>query len=1029
MNKLIGFALAQRLFFSLLALVILGFGVKAYKELPVDAFPDISPTQVKIIIKSSGMTPAEMESRIVVPIEMKMVGIPYETMMRSVSKYGLCDITIDFEDGTDIYWARQQVSERLADIKEELPANMEGGLAPISTPLSDILMFTIESDSLSLEEKRSLLDWIISPKIRSVSGVAEVNALGGKVKTYEVIPDLNKMRTMGVTLEQIFKALEENNQNDGAGRVSQGVESILVRSIGQLKNLQDIERLPVAKRDEKVITLSEVSTVKFGYLTRAGFVSKNGEGEAVQGLVLGLKGTNTAIVLDEVKEELKKLGKMLPGDTKIEIFYDRSDLVNLATDTVKNALYEAVALIMIILLVMLGNLASALSVALILPFALLMSFIAMQYFGLTANLMSLGGLAIAIGILVDSAVVVVEHITAELGNPKQQRHSKVHIIYTATIEMAPSIITGVLIIIIVFMPLLTLEGLEGKLFRPVALSIIFALFSSLVLALTLIPVLSSFILTKRPDKESWLIRVLTKTYRPVLLFTLNNIKSTVLVVFALFAGSLYLADKTGKSFMPTMDEGSIIIGVEMLPSISLEESLALNLKVQKKLMSAVPEIKDIIARTGSDELGLDPMSLNDTDTFLVLKDKEEWREPSKEFVIEEIRKVLDEFVGIEYGFTQPIEMRVSEMLTGVRGDLAIDVFGSDNDQLEEIAVQIKSILETITGSSDVYKKANEGVEYFELEFDKKAMAYYNISQQELNDFLKVMVTGVQVGIIQEGMRRINLMVKGDEKIENSLDKIKKLYYPLDNGNAVPISNFIKFISNAGPVQIEHEHGYRKTIVQTNVEGRDLVSFVEEAKMKIENEVKLPAGYYLTYGGEFENQQRAASKLAIIVPLALFLVFILLFVSFGSLTQASIVLINVPLALIGGFIGLYVSGEYMSVPASVGFIALLGIAVLNGVVMVNYFNYLVQQGVELRDAVIEGSIKRLRPVLMTATIAAFGLLPLLFATGPGSEIQRPLAIVVINGLLSSTLLTLIILPILYLKFSKKTANNKEERLSQ
>jgi len=1029
MNKIISFALGQRLFFSLLAVVLLGFGIKAYKELPVDAFPDISPTQVKIIIKSSGMTPSEIESRIVVPIEMKMVGIPYETMMRSTSKYGLCDITIDFEDGTDIYWARQQVSERLADIKGELPVNMEGGLAPISTPLSDILMFTIESERLSLEEKRSLLDWIISPKIRSVSGVAEVNALGGKVKTYEVVPDLNKMRTMGITLEQIFQALEKNNQNDGAGRVSQGVESILVRSVGQLKSLSDIQTLPVGKSASKVIAIADVATVKFGYLTRAGFVSKNGQGEAVQGLVLGLKGTNTGIVLENVKAEIKKLEPMLPGDTKIDIFYDRSHLVNLATDTVKNALYEAIVLIMIILLVMLGNLASALSVALILPFALLMSFIAMQYFGLTANLMSLGGLAIAIGILVDSAVVVVEHITAELGNPKHKRQGKIHIIYTATVEMAPSIITGVLIIIIVFMPLLTLEGLEGKLFRPVALSIIFALFSSLILALTLIPVLSSFILSKRPDKESALIKLLTKWYRPALLFSLKHVKGTILAVLLLFGGSLYLAAKTGKSFMPTMDEGSIIIGVEMLPSISLEESLALNLKIQKKLIASVPEIKDIIARTGSDELGLDPMSLNDTDTFLVLKDKEEWREPSKDFVIEEIRKVLDNFVGIEFGFTQPIEMRVSEMLTGVRGDLAIAIFGSDNEQLEEIAVQIKSILETITGSSDVYKKANEGVEYFELQFDRKAMAYHSISQQELNDFLKVMVTGVQAGIIQEGMRRIDLMVKGDEHLQNSLDKIEKLYYPLENGNAVPLSNFVKFISNAGPVQIEHEHGYRKTIVQTNVEGRDLVSFVQEAKLKIENEVKLPAGYYLTFGGEFENQQRAASRLAIIVPLALFLVFILLFVSFGSLTQASIVLINVPLALIGGFIGLYLSGEYMSVPASVGFIALLGIAVLNGVVLVNYFNYLIQNGTTLKDAVIEGSIKRLRPVLMTATIAAFGLLPLLFATGPGSEIQRPLAIVVINGLISSTLLTLIILPILYLKFSKKSEDELEAKPAQ
>ena len=823
------------------------------------------------------------------------------------------------------------------------------------------------------------------------------------------------MRSLGISLKDIFQTLEENNQNDGAGRVSQGVESILVRSLGRLKNLKEIGSLPLGKRGDKVILLSEVATVQYGSITRAGFVSKNGEGEAVQGLVLGLKGTNTAKVLDKVKAELATLDKMLPKGTSINIFYDRSDLVNLATDTVKNALYEAVILIMVILLLMLGNFASALSVALILPFALLMSFIAMQYFGLTANLMSLGGLAIAIGILVDSAVVVVEHITAKLGDAKEQAKDKVAIIYEATVEMAPSIITGVLIIIIVFMPILSLEGLEGKLFRPVALSIIFALFSSLVLALTLIPVLSSFILSKRPDKESFLIRILTIFYKPVLLLTLRFQKFTIFIVLMLFAYSLYLADKTGKSFMPTMDEGSIIIGVEMLPSISLEESLALNLKVQQKLLEKVPEIKDIIARTGSDELGLDPMGLNDTDTFLVLTDKDQWREPHKEFVIEEIRKVLDEFVGIEYGFTQPIEMRVSEMLTGVRGDLAIDIFGSDNAILETIATKVKSLLESIDGSSDVYKKANEGVEYFELSFNKKAMAYHGIHQKEINDFLKVMVSGVEVGIIQEGMRRISLVVKGDKSLRNSLDKIKKLYYPLENGKSVALSNFISFVSNAGPVQIEHEHGYRKTIVQSNVEGRDLVGFVEVAKALIAKEVSLPAGYYLSFGGEFENQQRASKRLAIIVPLSLFLVFILLFVSFGSLTQASIVLINVPLALIGGFIGLYLSGEYMSVPASVGFITLLGIAVLNGVVMVNYFNYLLLQGISLKEAVIQGSIKRLRPVLMTATITVFGLLPLLYASGPGSEIQRPLAIVVINGSISATLLTLIILPILYLRF--------------
>ena len=1012
MNSLISFALSQRIFFVLLALTILGFGIKSYKELPIDAFPDISPTQVKMIVKSNGMTPAEIESRITIPIEMNMVGIPHQTIMRSTSKYGLCDITIDFEDGTDIYWARQQVSERLTSIKDELPSNIEGGLAPISTPLSDILMFTIESETLSLTEKRTLLDWVIAPKIRATSGVAEVNALGGKVKTYEVIPNLDSMRKLGVSLEDIFSTLEKNNQNGGAGRVTKGVESILVRSVGKLQTIEDIESLSVVKRGNHIVTLDEVAKVGLGYITRAGFVTKNGKGEAVQGLVLGLKGANVAKVLDKVKSELKELEVMLPKGTTIEIFYDRTKLVNLATHTVKKALVEAIVLIFVILLLMLGNLASAFSVALILPFALLMSFMAMQYFGLSANLMSLGGLAIAIGMLVDSAVVMVEHITAELGNPKRQHESKLVIIRNASIEMAPSIVTGVLIIVIVFMPLLSLQGLEGKLFAPVALSIVFALVSSLILSLTLIPVLSSFILKKRPDKESFLVRGLISGYKPLLKLTLRFSKTVMLLVVLLFGYSLYLADKTGKTFMPTMDEGDLIVGIEMLPSISLEESRSLNLKLQRKLLKEVPEIKDIVARTGSDELGLDPMALNDTDTFLVLKPKSQWREPSKTFVIDKIREVLDQMVGIEAGFTQPIEMRVSEMLTGVRGDLAIDIFGSDHAELERIANDLKTLLEQIKGSSDVYKKANEGVAYFELKFKKKAMGYYGISQDEINNFLKTMVSGTSVGIIQEGMRRIDLVVKGEKRLQNSLDAISKLYYPLHDGTSVPLSRLVTFKQSNGAVQIEHENGYRKTVVQSNVEGRDLVSFVEEVKAKVAKEIKLPAGYYLTYGGEFENQQRASSRLQLIVPIALFLVFMLLFISFGSLKQALIVFMNVPMALIGGFMGLYFSGEYLSVPASVGFIALLGIAMLNGVVMVNYFNYLTIRGIAIKEVVIEGAVKRLRPVLMTALIASFGLVPLLFATGPGSEIQRPLAIVVINGLISSTLLTLFILPILY-----------------
>lgn len=1018
MNKLISFALGHRFFFLLLALVLLVFGIRSYQKLPVDAFPDISPVQVKLIMKSSGMTPAEVEAGIVIPVESEMRGIPHQTVMRSTVKYALCDITIDFQEGTDIYWARQQVSERLASIKDELPKNLEGGLAPISTPLSEILMFTIESDSMSLTDKRSLLDWIISPKLRSISGVADVNALGGKVKTYEVSPDLKAMQNFHISHQELFHALQENNLNDGSGRVTQGVEMILVRTMGRMKSLEDIKTRAVKKVGGKVITVGDITDVHLGHISRAGFSTKDGKDEAVQGIVLGLKGADSAKVLKAVKAELQNLKPTLPKGSSLNIFYDRSTLVNLATGTVKQALIEAVILIIIILFLMLGNVASALSVALILPFSLLMSFIAMDYFGLTANLMSLGGLAIAIGMLVDSAVVMVEHIKAELGNEKRVHESKISIIYNAASAMTPSIITGIFIIIIVFTPLLTLEGLEGKLFIPVALSIIFALFSSLILAITLIPILSSYILKIEPDRESPLVLFMLKYYRPTLHYALKNSKKVFILVASLFLITIFFAINIGKTFMPTMDEGSMLVMIESLPSISLNESIELNKKIQTKLMKDIPEITSIIARTGTDEIGLDPMNLNDTDTFFILKPKNLWREPSKEWMQDQIRHSLGELPGIEFVFTQPIEMRVSEMLTGVRGDLAIDIFGSDHNELERIAKKIKEILEKTPGSSDVYKKANEGIEYFEAVFNQEMLGYYGVSAREVSDFMKSMVNGVQVGVIQEGLRRINLMVKGHSSMQNSLQSIQNILYILPNGRSIPLKNLVSFRQSQGPVQIEHENGYRKTVVQSNVKGRDLVSFVQEVKSTIEKESIMPAGYYATYGGEFENQQRAADKLILIIPVALFMIFILLFISFNSLIQATLVLVNVPLALIGGFAGLYFSGAYLSVPASVGFIALLGIAVLNGIVLVNHFNELMRDGYSVSKAVVEGSIKRFRPVIMTASIAALGLLPLLFADGPGSEIQKPLAIVVINGLISSTLLTLVILPLLYKRFIKE-----------
>jgi cobalt-zinc-cadmium resistance protein CzcA len=632
--------------------------------------------------------------------------------------------------------------------------------------------------------------------------------------------------------------------------------------------------------------------------------------------------------------------------------------------------------------------------------------------------MSLGGLAIAIGMLVDAGVVMVENIAEHLGDEKYKDESKLSVVLASAKEVATPVFTGILIIIIVFLPLLTLEGLEGKLFVPVALSIVFALTSSLILALTFIPVVSFYVLKKAPGKQVALMVFLEKRYEKILRFSLSHQKSIFTVVGVLWIAAVVAYMGVGKTFMPTLDEGNVIIGIEKNPSISLEASRDIDLKIQAAIMRDVPEVLSIVARGGSDEIGLDPMGLNDTDTFLVLKPKEEWRVPSNEWLLDEFRGVLDEFVGIEYSFTQPIAMRVSEMLSGSRGDIVVNIYGGDTEKLEEIAKEVATITESIKGSSDVYKKANEGVAYWEIEFKEEAMARHGVSKDELSNYLKASVDGIEVGIIQEDLRRIPLMIKGDEALQTTMSKNKNLQYVLPSGESVEINELVEFKMTQGPVQIDHENSMRKSLVQTNVVGRDLVGFVDELSSLIDEKLELPQGYFIEYAGEYQNQQRASKRLSIIVPLSIVMVFILLILTFKSSLQAFLILLNIPFALIGGVFGLYYTGEYMSVPASVGFIALMGIAVLNGVVMLEHFNKLRGSIEDSKELVIEGSLRRLRPVLMTASIAALALIPMLFATGPGSEIQKPLAIVIINGLVSSTFLTLVLLPILYHKFVAK-----------
>jgi heavy metal efflux system protein len=1014
LNKLIQFALEQRLFVLLLTIILAGAGVLAFQQLPIDAFPDVSSPQVKIIIKAAGMTPEEIESRITAPVEVEMLGIPRQVMLRAIAKYGLTDITVDFEEGTDVYWARQQVTERLNSIWNELPPDISGGLAPLTTPLGEMFMFTINGD-LSLEEKRELLDWVIRPALRTVSGVADVNALGGFVRAFEVIPDNTQMASRGVTLNALQTALQRNNKNDGAGRLQEGEESLLVRAEGSIRKLEDVQTIVIQLNNSVPVRVGDVAQVRLGSITRYGAVTQNGKSEAVEGLVLGLRGANAREVVAGVSAKLAELAPTLPKGVTTQVFYNRGDLVERAVYTVAKALVEAIVLVIVLLVLFLGDGRAALTVALILPLAALTTFILMRYFGLSANLMSLGGLAIAIGMLVDAAVVVVENIVDQLAHQNHPHQTKLQIIYQSVSEVSTPVTTGIIIIILVFLPLLTLQGLEGKLFIPVALTIVFALAGSLLLSLTVIPVLSSFVLGNVKHHEPFLMRLFHKGYTRLLHWALQSSKTVVILAGIALVSAMGLFPFIGKTFMPTLDEGNLIVQVEKVPSINLESSLNLDLKVQQTLLKEIPEIEGIVARSGSDELGLDPMGVNQTDTFLVLKPRDQWQVPDKEALQDKLRKALEQFAGLNVGFTQPIEMRVSEMLTGTRGDVAIKIFGRDLEKLNEKALKIVELLKGIQGSEDVLYAANAGVQYFSVQLDRQNIGRLGLNVDDIEDLLRMQLEGKKVGMIYETGRRIPLIMKGSSTLRNDVSSFESLLLTLSNGQLIPLTNLAKLERTEGPVQINRERAARLAVITVNVRDRDLVGYVDEAKRIVAAKIPLETGYSVQWGGQFENQQRAAARLTLVIPISILLIFILLFSSFQSVRHALLVLLNIPFALIGGIMALWLAKEYLSVPASVGFIALLGIAVLNGVMLVSYFNQLRANGKELTEVVVEGAQRRLRPVLMTAGITAFGLVPLLFATGPGAEIQKPLAIVVIGGLATSTLLTLILLPILYRRF--------------
>jgi len=1010
LDALISFSLTQRLAVALGLALVCAAGFRAWTQLPVDAFPDIAPTQVKVILKVPGMTAEEIEQSVTYPLETELLGIPRKTILRSMTKYAITDITIDFEDGVDIYWARQQVNERLAALSDLLPEGTSGGLAPMSTPLSEMFMFTVEHPSLDLRERRELLDWVIRPALRTVAGVADVNVLGGLARTYQITPDPQRLRRVGLTTDDLRRALDLGNRNTGVGRLEQGVDALIVRIENRATDTESLGDLVLGEVGGTVVRVSDVAEVTTAYRTRYGAVTRNGE-ETAQGLVVALRGTNTGAVVARVKERLAEIRESLPPGTVVNVFYDRAQLIDGAVGTMSMALLQAVGLVIVLLAVFLGNLGAAAIVSLSLPVAALATFLLMSMTGVTANLMSLGGLVIAIGLLVDSSVVVVENVLARID--RGGALPRLHLVYRAASEVAGPVLVGSIVVVLVFAPLMTLQGLEGKLFAPVALTIVFAMLAALAFALLVVPLLTGLLSTRLDARPPAFVQRWQALYAASLKRVLGRPVLALALGGACLVASAFLSGQLGRTFMPVMDEGDLIVQLEKAPSISLAASVAMDQQIERALLERVPEIEQIVARTGSDELGLDPMSLNETDVFMQLAPTDTWRAGGKAALAEAIREVLADYPGMGVGFTQPIQMRVSEMLTGSTGDLTVKVFGDRLDRLGALIDQVAAELGSLEGAVDVQKSLPESDAFLNLRPRSLIAATTGTGTAALAAPLSLVFEGEPVGTIREGRKRIPILLGQDPEYRPaSAADLREHRIQTPSGHIVAIGDLAELSAEPGPVLVEREQGSRYAAVSLNVVGRDINRFVGEARARLSERVFLPPGYRLEFGGEFENQQRAMGRLLVLVPVVLLLIVALLFATFRSVAMAGLVLCNTPFALMGGVVALFLTGEYLSVPASVGLIALLGIAVLNAVVMLSYLEQQRARGGGVVARIIAGSVQRLRPILMTATTAMFGLVPLAFATGPGAEIQRPLAIVVIGGLVTSTLTTLYLLPVFY-----------------
>jgi len=1026
LNRLIDFSLKQK--FVALALVILmgTAGVFSLTDIPINSQPDVTPVQVLVITKAGQYSPFDVERLVSYPIETTMNGLPNIKEVRSISQFGLSAVTVLFEEGTDIYFARQQVSQRIQGIAGDLPEGVSTPqLGPISTAMGEIIQYVVEGDNYSLTELRTIQDWLIAPQLKTVEGVTEINSFGGFVKQFEVSVHPGRLRNFGIGLKDLTQAIKNNNSVSGGNFIEHNREQYIVRGFGQITDIQNIENIIVAHTQDRPIYIKDVANVQIGKEIRQGAVTKDGNGEVVTGIVMMLRGANGRDVIERMDKKIIDVNKSLPEGVTIKKFYDQSELIDRTTDTIITNLIEGGFFVIAVLLLLLGEITGAFIVATVIPLSMLFAFIGMDQLGLAANLMSLG--AIDFGMVVDGSVVMVENIVEKLHSDTSKK-SKLLIIREAAHEVARPIFFGVLIILMVYVPVMTFSGMEGILYRPMAITVGAAVLGSLILALVYVPALSAIVFRRGVKiRKNYLINWLKPRYEQFLAFSLDRKGLTIGSALVVFAASMSLVPYLGTQFLPELDEGSILIEQVRMPSVTLDESVANANWLAGTLVKNIPEIKTVVPKTGRSDLANDWMGVHQTDVWVVLKPRETWRKGyTKQDIIDQVRPYLETEPGLSYNFTQPIAMRVDELTSGVKSDIAVKIFGENLDTLNVVGRRITGILNEVPGTANYLLEQSSGQPYYNIEIDREAVASYGLNVNKVQNVIETGIGGTNAGQIFEGQRRFDINVRLPENLRNNFEDIMSVPVQLPGGGYISLKQVANIYATEGPRQISRENGWRRAILGINITDVDMGTYVSNLQKAIDSKIDIPAGYFIQYGGSFENQQRAMNHLLIVVPICLLIILGLLYMMFGKLRFTALIFLNLPIALSGGVFILWLRGLYLSVSASIGFVALFGVAVLNGIVLVAHLNDLRLEGTPLKKAVIKGAGDRLRPVLMTALVASLGFIPMAFNTGPGSEVQRPLASVVIGGLVTATLLTLLVLPTIYHWMEKgKTLTSKED----